>query len=124
MKTIFPRLAAATLAAACIVSSVGCYAYPPAYHGAATQQDAKGAYVPQEPVPARQPVYVGVDPGWAIAGVAAAGILGYALGGHHGYHHYYGPGYYGHASYGRGYGAGYYRRAPYGRGYYTSGYPR
>lgn len=47
-----------------------------------------------------------VDPGVALMGVAAAGIVGYALAddnNHHHSNHYYGGGYYGGGSYG-GYG--------------------
>lgn len=47
-----------------------------------------------------------VDPGVALMGVAAAGIVGYALAddnSHHHSNHYYGGGYYGGGSYG-GYG--------------------
>ena len=55
-----------------------------------------------------------VDPGMAVAGVAAAGLIGYAIadGHHHG-------GYYGH-------GGGYYAPRPYygGGGYYRGGYSR
>jgi len=98
MKIHFPRLTAATLAA-CIASLVGCYpAYPPhAYYNSAYNQDSKGYSVPQQPVPQGQPPprYV-VDPALVVAGVAAAGILGYAIGNNHGYYHgpYYGRGYY------------------------------
>lgn len=41
-----------------------------------------------------------VDPGLAVAGVAAAGLVGYAIGQHNDHHHYHGGGYY---------GGGYYR---------------
>jgi hypothetical protein len=105
MKMHFPRLTVAMLSAACIASSVGCY---PAYnYGAAYNQDSKGYAVPQEPMPQRQPGYVGVDPGLAIAGMAAAGLLGYAIGNNHGYHNH---GYY---------GGGYRRPGPYRRGHYA-----
>jgi hypothetical protein len=50
-----------------------------------------------------------VDPGLAIAGVAAAGVLGYALADDNHHHH----GYYG--------GGGYYRPRPYGYGGYSRG---
>ena len=103
MSWCSPRLTVVALLAACIASSVGCY---PAYnYGSAYNQDAKGYSVPQEPIPQQSPRYVGVDPALAIAGVAAAGLLGYAIGNNHGYHHhsYYGPGYYRPAYYGRGY---------------------
>lgn len=59
-----------------------------------------------------------VDPGMAVAGAAAAGVLGYALAdnrsSHHHHHHggYYGPRYGGYRGgyYHRGYRGGYYRR--------------
>lgn len=56
-----------------------------------------------------------VDPGAATAGIAAAGLLGYAIGNnnnddHHGHHNYYRRGYYRHDYYRRGYyHHGYYR---------------
>lgn len=83
--------------AACIGTSVGCYpAYPPPGPDTVYQPDSKGYEIPQDPVPQPGPRYAGVDPGLAIAGVAAAGLLGYALGNNHGYHHhsYYGPRFY------------------------------
>jgi hypothetical protein len=49
-----------------------------------------------------------VDPGLAVAGVAAAGLLGYAAANNHHHHHHHG-GYYGGGYYG-GYRGGYYRR--------------
>jgi len=77
----------------CILSVVGCYpVYPPQGVDFASGTDSKGYSVPAEPVP-QGPRYVGVDPGLVIAGVAAAGLLGYALGNHHG--SCYGPVYYG-----------------------------
>ena len=100
MKTYFPKLTAAVLAA-CTASIVGCYpVYRPqqAYYGSAYNQDSKGNAIPQQPVPQGPPApqYV-VDPALVVAGVAAAGILGYAIGSNHGYCHgpYYGRGYYG-----------------------------
>ena len=48
-----------------------------------------------------------VDPGLAVAGVAAAGLIGYAAGNNHHHHH---GGYYG--------GGGYYRGGYYRRGHY------
>ena len=89
----------ATLLVACI-ASVGCY--PAYYGGSAYNQDAKGYSVPQQPYYPQQPSgYVGVDPALAVAGVAAAGLLGYAIGNNHGHHGhgYYGGGYYGHGYY-------------------------
>ena len=47
-----------------------------------------------------------VDPAVAVAGAAAAGLVGYAIadGGHHHHHHsYYGGGYYHRGGYYRGY---------------------
>lgn len=123
MKTHSPRLITAALVAACLVSSVGCYPYtsdyygPGAPHGAVASQqnqDAKGYSVAPEPAPPAQSRPVGVDPGLVVAGVAAAGLLGYAIGNNHGYH----PGYYGPA---------YYRPVPYGYygpRYYGPGYCR
>ncbi len=83
------------LLAICICSMVGCYpVYPPPGSDFASNVDSKGYSVPAEPLPPG-PRYVGVDPGLVIAGVAAAGLLGYAIAGHHGHHGvYYGPGYY------------------------------
>ena len=96
----FPMSTAAALTA-CIATLVGCYpAYPPpqANYSSAYNQDSKGYSVPQQPVPQGQPPprYV-VDPGLVVAGVAAAGILGYAIG--HNQHSCYGPGYYGRGYY-------------------------
>lgn len=53
-----------------------------------------------------------VDPGLAVAGVAAAGLIGYAAGNNH-HDHYHGGGYYA-APY---YGGGYYRGGGYRRGF-------
>ncbi|MEO6477869.1 MAG: hypothetical protein ABIQ96_22310 [Luteolibacter sp.] len=51
-----------------------------------------------------------VDPGLAVAGVAAAGLIGYAAGNNHNDHYYYGrPVYYGGGGYYRGGGPRYYR---------------
>jgi hypothetical protein len=54
-----------------------------------------------------------VDPGLAVAGIAAAGVLGYALADdndhYHHHHGYYGGGYY---------GGGYYGGPPHRRYYY------
>jgi hypothetical protein len=115
------RLAGAALLVTLSVSSVGCYsaAYPPSYQGAPAYTDAKGYQVPGPQQPAPPPdgygYRSGVDPGLVVAGVAAAGLLGYAIG--HNHHSYYGPGYYyGPVPYGYGYGyrGGYYR-GPYHR---------
>ena len=57
-----------------------------------------------------------VDPAVAVAGVAAAGLIGYAAADNHHHHHhggYYGPYY-------SGYRGGYYRRG----GHYHGGYYR
>ena len=88
---------------ACVAPSVGCYpAYPPQY-ASAYGQDAKGYSVPYGPAPVQPQAHYGVDPGVVVAGAAAAGLLGYAIGHHHHpYPYYYGPGY------------GYYRRGHYG----------
>jgi hypothetical protein len=54
-----------------------------------------------------------VDPGMAVAGVAAAGLIGYAIADNHNHHGYY------------GYGGGYCAPQPYyygGGGYYRGGY--
>ena len=48
-----------------------------------------------------------VDPGLAVAGVAAAGLVGYAAGNNRSHRHYHNDGYYG--------GGGYYRRGGYYR---------
>lgn len=98
------------LVSAGAASAVGCYA-PPAY-SSAYQQDSKGYAVGQDSVPAPQPRYVGVDPGLAIAGVAAAGLLGYAIGDRHDNHHH------------DHYRPHYYRPVPYRRVYYGHGYHR
>ncbi|GAA5131915.1 hypothetical protein JIN84_07385 [Luteolibacter yonseiensis] len=108
MKKHLPKLTSTLLSAACAVSSVSCY-YPARGRGepvASYSQDSKGGYA-QEPMPRSAPGYVGVDPALAVAGVAAAGLLGYAIGNNHSHHsHYYGPRYYrpvGYGYYGRGY---------------------
>src|SRR5687768_139173 len=103
MNAIPLKWTAAGLMAACI-ATVGCYpAYPPSGGDSAYNYDSKGGEVvspaegyaeaPETP-PQAYPRYAGVDPGLAIAGVAAAGVLGYALGNHGHYHPYYGPRYY------------------------------
>lgn len=57
-----------------------------------------------------------VDPGLAVAGVAAAGLIGYAAGNNHNDNYYHnGGGYYGGGYYG---GGGYYRSGGYRRGYH------
>lgn len=97
MKAPILRLTAASLVAVCIASSVSCYPAYPANYNSAYNQDSKGYNVQGDPAPQPAPRYV-VDPAVAIAGVAAAGLLGYAIadGHHHGHHHghYYGPRYY------------------------------
>lgn len=101
MKTDPLRSVAAALLATCLASSVGCYPYTSDYYGptapnsaVAYNGDAKDSSMPLESAPAPQPRYAGVDPGLVVAGVAAAGLVGYALGNNHGYHGvYYGPAY-------------------------------
>lgn len=79
MKTISPltRLASLSLLVACIGSGVSCM----------TTYDVNG-----------RPMQT-VDPVVAVAGVAAAGLIGYAAGNNHG-NGYYGGGYYGGGYYG------------------------
>ena len=52
-----------------------------------------------------------VDPGLAVAGVAAAGLLGYAAANNNNHHNHYRGGYYDRPYY----GGGYYRGGPYRR---------
>lgn len=95
MKTNFPllRLGMLSLLVAFAGSSVSCM----------TTYDAAGRPVQS------------VDPALAVAGVAAAGLIGYAAADNHHHHHgYYDGGYYG------GYRGGYYRRG----GHYHGGYYR
>ena len=73
------RISVLFLAAACIASSVSCM----------TTYDSYGRPVQS------------VDPALAVAGVAAAGLLGYAVANNHSDHYHGGGGYY--------YGGGYYR---------------
>jgi hypothetical protein len=115
MRKHLPKLASAFVLVACCVSSVSCYypAYGRGYENSAYNQDSKGGEVaPQEPMPQARPRYVGVDPALAVAGVAAAGLLGYAIGHNRGHGHYdhgyYGPAYYRPVAYGY-YGRGYCR---------------
>jgi hypothetical protein len=111
MKWRSGKVVMAALLAAGIAMSVGCYpAYPPAAYMPPVNEDAKGDFVPPEPAPA--PSYTGIDPALVVAGAAAAGLLGYAIGSNHGHHHY---------SY---WGPAYYRPVPYWRGYYAPGYCR
>ncbi len=125
MKVNFPRWIAAALSAACIASSAGCYpAYAPLNDrsdASAYGQDSKGYTVPQEPAPPQAPQYAGVDPGVVVAGAATVGLLGYAVGNHHGYYYRpaYGPRYIGRPFYGpRFYRPVFYRRGYVGRRYY------
>ena len=74
------RISALSLLLACVASSVSCM----------TTYDAYGRPVQS------------VDPALAVAGVAAAGLLGYAAANNHSHHGYYGGGYYG-GGYYRGY---------------------
>jgi hypothetical protein len=78
-KSSFLRWSAVSLLAVCIASSVSCV----------TTYDTYGRQVQT------------VDPGLAVAGVAAAGLVGYAIANNNNDHHH-GGGYY---------GGGYYRRA-------------
>lgn len=79
-KSSILRFPALALVTACIASSVSCM----------TTYDSYGRPVQS------------VDPALAVAGVAAAGLLGYAVANNHSDHHYYGGG-------GYYYGGGYYR---------------
>ncbi len=81
VKNKFPllRFSALFLVGACIASSVSCM----------TTYDTYGRPVQS------------VDPALAVAGVAAAGLLGYAVANNHSNHYHGGGGYY--------YGGGYYR---------------
>jgi len=79
------RLPTVALLVICIASSVSCM----------TTYDAYG-----------RPLQT-VDPGLAVAGIAAAGLIGYAASNNNGHHHggghdggYYGGGYYGGGDYG------------------------
>ena len=102
----------AMLVAGCIAASIGCYPVYPPGGGYAYNQDSKGYDVSQEVAPPQVAPRYTVDPALAIAGVAAAGLLGYAIGNNHGYHnHYYG-------------GGAYYRPVPYRYGYYGPRYYR
>ncbi|RYD25634.1 MAG: hypothetical protein EOP87_24085 [Verrucomicrobiaceae bacterium] len=107
MKNGFLKAGAMSLSAALTLSAVGCFpVYPPGDRGYAYNQDAKGYDVQQESPPPRGPAMVGVDPALLVAGAAAAGLLGYAIGNNHHHHHgYYGPG-----PYGGYYGPRYYYR--------------
>jgi|GEM_PF-1820796 len=111
MNAAFQRVASGGLLAALIAASVGCYpAYPP--RNQAAYSDSKGGMMPQGPDygGAPPPQRYGVDPALAVAGIAAAGLLGYAIG--HNHDHYRGP-YYGPVYYG-----------PYRPGYYGPRYYR
>lgn len=104
MKKHLPRVAAGVVLAACGLSSVSCY-YPVYRRGygdnTVYNQDSKGGYSdPPQPMPAPGPRYARVDPALAVAGVAAAGLLGYAIGHNRSHHHHYGPGYYRPVGYG------------------------
>lgn len=113
MKAPLPKLGARAGLALGMALSIGCYpTYPPGTaYASAYSSDAKGYEVPYgEPAHVPQPVapaHYGVDPGVVIAGAAAVGLLGYAIGNHHHHGYYGGYGYYPH--YGHGYyGGGYY----------------
>jgi hypothetical protein len=104
------RLTAISTLIACIGSSVSCM----------TTYDANG-----NPVQS-------VDPALAVAGVAAAGLIGYAVANNNCHYYpgayaigYYGPGYYARGYYGgRYYRGGYYRGGNYGAGYNRGGYQK
>ena len=111
MKVPFQKLVAGTGLAAFLALSIGCYpAYPPGTaYAPGYSHDSKGYEVPYgEPAPVHQapPAHYGVDPGVVIAGAAAVGLLGYAIGSHHhhgyygGYGYYPGPYHYGYGYYG------------------------
>lgn len=114
MKMRACRLTAASLTVSCIATSVGCYyptPYPSQYQAASYYGDSKDAmtYGPADaPPPPSAPRYV-VDPALVVAGVAAAGLIGYAIGNNHHHSRYYGPGYgprYSGPAYPRYYGPG------------------
>lgn len=86
------RLAVLSLLTAVVGSSVSCM----------TTYDSAGRPVQS------------VDPALAVAGVAAAGLIGYAAADNNNHHHHHG-GYYNRGYYGGGYRGGYYRG---GRQYY------
>ena len=114
MKTQAQRWIVAILLIGGIASGVGCYPVQPLPNqDSAFIDGGKGYAVPPDNYPQQpQPVRYAVDPAVAIAGVAAAGLLGYAIANNHGHHH---PHYYGH---------GYYRPVPYYRGGYYRRYYR
>ena len=111
MKMHRLRLIVTALLAACLVPSVGCYPFTSDYYGPATyNQDSKGHSEASEPIAPSQPQHVGVDPALVVAGAAAAGLIGYAIGNHHDYYPaYYGPVYYRPHYAPRYYGPRYYR---------------
>ena len=98
MKKRSHRMIAALLTATCVSTSVGCYyatPYPSQYQAASYNGETKDGMAYENtdaPPPPPTGRYV-VDPAVAIAGVAAAGLLGYAIGNNHN-HSYYGGGYY------------------------------
>lgn len=108
MKTTFRRFAVAALSGAFIATSTSCYTYyPPAGYAHTPVGDSKGGYAEEQAAPPARgyyaPRYV-VDPAAvAVAGIAAAGILGYAIGHNHSHGGCYSGG---HPAY---YGGGYYR---------------
>lgn len=107
MKTTPIRVSAAgSLAIALLASSC---AYPPAYFAERYYTSAPeppmvepvgGGYETPEPAPPPAPGYAGVDPGLVIAGIAAAGLIGYAIADHS---HGCGPAYCGPVVYGGGF---------------------
>jgi hypothetical protein len=106
MKVPLQKFVAGTALTGFLALSIGCYpAYPPdSAYAPAYSQDAKGYEVPYgEPAPQAPPVRYGVDPGVVIAGAAAVGLLGYAIGSHHHHGYYGGYGYYAPFRHGHGY---------------------
>jgi hypothetical protein len=110
MKAPLPKLGARAGLALGMALSIGCYpTYPPgtAAYAPGYSQGAKGYEVPYgEPAPVPQapaPAHYGVDPGVVIAGAAAVGLLGYAIGSHHHHGYYGGYGHYAPYHYGHGY---------------------
>ena len=111
MKTRLSKAGRLALAGIVVLSPVGCFpAYPPQDRGMAYGGDAKGYDVQQEPAPPSGPRMVGVDPALLVAGAAAAGLIGYAIGHHHHDHYYGGPVYYRPVPYGGYYGPRHYYR--------------
>ncbi len=77
---------------------------------AAPGADFKILASPWTAPPPPGPRMVGVDPALLVAGAAAAGLIGYAIGDHHHHHYYGGPVYYRPVPYGGYYGPRHYYR--------------